>query len=266
MINAISYSLEQVERKIPKEILRQTFVSNINHRTQIPINHTARIMEEVLVKRVFKDINIIGGTTIFVELDKCILVEEQPTFCVYHVPKELTGNRSIASVHEMHYGGFYGISNMDIMGTGSRLGDAAKQQLDAVSPLPHTSEGRTSLINDNTIMIEGYPQFTSNNAIRCIVEYDLGLVNINGRAVFDFSKLVVLATKSYIYNNNVIKMDQGQIAGGANLGMYKDVIDSYSDAEELYDEYLTIKWAKIDKLNDYEQRKRLINLAVGAAM
>lgn len=266
MNNAISYAIERVERLIPSPLLRQTFISNLQHRTRIAVSINSRILEEVIQKRVLPDINIIGGRTVFIPIDKCVVKERGLNFSVYYVPKELTGGLSITSVHELNYGGSFGLIDSPLLGTGSNAGDAAQQQVDALSGIPFTSEGRTALLNDNTFMVEGAPNLGMTNSIRVVLEYDTALTGLNARSLHDFAKLVTLAVKAYVYTHNVMAIDMGQVKAGAMLGTYREIVDSYSDANDEYDEYLTTHWAKVDKLNDVETRRRLINLAVGRAM
>lgn len=266
MNNALSYVVERVERRIPGPLLRQTFISNVQHRTRIPVSVASRILEDVIQTKVMPDINIGGGKTAYIALDRCTVKERTPTYSVYHVPKELTGGLSITSVHELNFGGVYGMLDNPMIGSGSTAGDALMQQSDALKGLPYTSEGRTSLVNDNVILIEGPPNLGMTNSIRVILEYDSGLTALNPRSLHDFAKLVILATKAHIYNTNVMQIDMGQMNSGVMLGTYKELVDSFSDAADEYDEYLVTHWAKVDKLNDTEQRKRLIALAVGRAM
>lgn len=266
MNNAISYAIERAERRIPTPLLQQTFISNLQHRTRVPVTVSSRILQLVIHKQVLPDINIVGGRTAMIRLDKCIVKERTPTFTVYHVPKDLTGGLSITSVQELSYGGAYGRIDSPLIGPGSTVGDAVQQQMDSLGGIPYTSEGRTQLVNDNTIMIEGTPDLGMTNSIRVILEHDSALSSLNARSLLDFAKLVTLAVKAYIYVNNVMTIDMGQMKAGAMLGTYKDLVDSFSDAQDEYDEYLTTHWAKVDKLNDYETRKRLIDLAVGRAM
>lgn len=266
MNNALSYAIDRVERRIPSDLLHQTFISNLTYRTRVPVSVGSRILEQVIQKQVLPDINIIGGKTALIPLDRCIVKEQTPTFSVYHIPKELTGGLSITSALELHFGGAYGMIDAPLLGPGSMAGDALQQQVDAMSGLHYTSEGRTSLVNDNTVMVEGAPNLGMTNFIRVILEYDSGLTGLKARSLYDFSKLVLLATQAYIYTNNVMAIDMGQMKSGVQLGTYKDLVDSFSDSHSEYDEYLTTHWAKVDKLNDDETRRRLINLAVGRAM
>ena len=58
-------------------------------------------------------------------------------------------------------------------------------------------------------------------------------------------------------------MDMAELRGGHNLGKFKDIIENYADANELYDSYLKEKWQKISLLNDRESTTRLLKMVVG---
>lgn len=266
MINAITYAIDRVQRIIPEYILKQTFISMESYRTTIPVSVATRIREIIIDKWILPDINVIGGKTAYIPLDQCVLIEQIPGISIYQVPKEVTNGRSITSVHELTTMGYAKLSGGDFFPGMSEMGNALNQQLDAIKTLPYVSEGRTTLLNDNTIMVEGSMYVTMSLMVRAVLEYDQTLNDLNPRTLQQFTDLVILATKAYIYNKNVVNIDMGQLHGGVNLGVYKDMVDSYSDAHEQYEELLRTTWARVDKLNDYETRKRLINLMTGRAM
>ena len=51
-MNAISYALSMIGRKIPKDILDKTFLSNVHYMTSIPVSTDSRIREIVINGRV----------------------------------------------------------------------------------------------------------------------------------------------------------------------------------------------------------------------
>lgn len=265
-MNAVTYAIDMVKRQIPDEVLKQTFISLFAHRTRIPVTVSSRLAEEIVYEKVLKDINLIGGTTILVPLDRCELVGQDKLYSIYHVPKELTGNRSIVSIQEVTVSGYYIASGGVSTNLGSEGANAAVQMVASTQSVPYVSEARCSLINENTVMIELPYHMAVNNVMRCVVEYDSTLRNLDPRAYMDFADLVVLATKAEIWLKNQVPMDTGYVKGGAQMGSYKEIIDSYSDAMEQYKTMLKTHWAVVDKLNDYETKKRLLTSLVGRMM
>ena len=59
-------------------------------------------------------------------------------------------------------------------------------------------------------------------------------------------------------------MDKGRLEGGAELGRFREVIDSYSDAEEQYQDYLLNTWQKVAFMNDRESYERFTKMMIGA--
>lgn len=265
-MNNINIAVDRVMREIPEPILHHTFITLEHHRTKIPITVASCITEQIIYRKVLPDMNIVGGTTVLIPLAHCDVISQDPLHTIYHIPKELTDNRKIMNVLEMTVAGWVHPTGIVTSMHTAEGGRAAAQQLSAVKTMRYQTEGRVNLIGDNTIMVEIPYHVAVNNAVRCVLEYDQGLTEISPRASLDFANLVVLCTKAHIYNKNVVPLDMGYIAGGANIGVYKEIIDGYSDALEEYYTELKTRWAKIAKLDDHETRKRLITLMVGRAM
>lgn len=262
-MNNINTAVDMVMRSIPEPILKQTFITLQAHKTRIPVTLATCIAEQIIYKKVLPDMNIVGGTTVLIPLDQCEVRHQDPYFTIYHIPREITDNRKVVNVLEMTVNGYLHPSGMPMSMNTSEVGRATSQLLASTKSMRYQSEGRINLIGDNTVMVEVPQHMAQHNVIRCMLEYDTGLTEISPRASLDFANLVVLCTKAHIYNANVVEMDVGYIKGGAQLGIYKDIIDSYSDALEQYYEELKVRWAKIAKLDDHETRKRLITLMVG---
>ena len=73
-----------------------------------------------------------------------------------------------------------------------------------------------------------------------------------------------MAVKSYIYNKLIVRLDAGEIFGGAQLGVFKTLIESYADSEANYKDYLEQKWAKITFMNDHVTHRRFLRLQIGS--
>ena len=95
------------------------------------------------------------------------------------------------------------------------------------------------------------------------VENDTEMTNLNPRSFRAFAKLVEYAVKSYIYNELVVTMDIGELYAGNQLGRFKEIVDSYEEAEEMYMTHLNEVMGKVLILNDPEAQRRHVQLLVG---
>lgn len=263
-MNAINYAVTFIMNQIPRAILDKTFISAYNHMTTIPVSTDSRIRDLVINSRVLEDINIIGGTHVTIPLDGLPQEVIENNAVVVRIPKSRTQGRSILSVHSVSFGAS-AISGIvtNPLSQGGDLANAQQQMLNGISSIPYVSEAQVTLLAENVVMIEGVNMMSGYMYLRCEVENDSNLNNIKKRSYLAFGQLCSLATKSYIHSTMVIPMDIGFIEGGATLGKMSEIIDSYADAEDEYQEFLRTKWAKVSKLNDTETVEQLVRISAG---
>lgn len=264
-MNALSKALSDVKFQINRSILDTVFVKrHTNYRTASP-SLDEQILNEVIRPRVYMDTNLVGGAEVLVPLNGLLSEEVNTTDMVYRVPKRLTNNRTIMSVLNITY---VDAQSMAAAGNFATCGVSAEQSamqglLDAVSPLPMIATGRISIIGENVVYIKDSIRIPSNSYMRCVVGHDEAMSHLQPRSYRAFAKLVEYAVKAYIYTEYELEMDMGELRGGHSLGKFKDIIERYSDANELYDTYITEKWQKISLQNDASQMNRLIRLQTG---
>lgn len=264
-MNALRKSLDDLKFTIPRPILETVFVKrHSNYRIAAP-SLDEQILNSVVRPRVYIDTNLVGGAEILVPLLGLAGEEVNTTDMVYRIPKNLTQNRSIMSVLNITY---VDPSSMASAGSFSSCGVTLEQTqaenlLDALSPLPMISTGRVTIIGENVVLVRDSIRIPTNSYLRCIVAHDEAMSHIQPRSYKAFCKLVEYAVKAFIYNEYIIEVDMGELRGGHNLGKFKDIIEEYSDANELYETYLTEKWQKISFCNDRESYGRFVKLIVG---
>lgn len=264
-MNALRKALDDIRFVVPRPILESVFVKrHTNYRIASP-SLDEQILNSVIRPRVYTDTNLVGGVEILVPLIGLSGEEVNTTDMVYRIPKNLTQNRAIMSVLNVTY---VDPSSMVSAGSFSSCGVTAEQSaatalLDAVTPLPMLSTGRVTIIGENIILIRDSIRIPTNSYLRCIVAHDEAMSHIQPRSYKAFCKLVEYAVKAFIYNEYIIEVDMGELRGGHNLGKFKDIIEEYSDANELYETYLAEKWAKVSFLNDRESNNRWLKLIIG---
>jgi hypothetical protein len=264
-MSPIQKAIADVKFKIPLPILQEAFIaSEFGSRSILPITLDAMIREKVIDARVAMDVNLTGGTQVTIPLDGCPSEWIDSNNIVYRVPKTLTEGRRISRVYSVALAGALGGGSL--MGSStSELWDAAKQVLNATADIPQVSSARVRLVGENTILLTESNGFVSNTFVRAYVEHDNDFSQFNPTTYPAFSKLVELATKAYIYTNLLIPMGESKISGGFELGRFREIVDSYADANEMYDTYFDETWRRVAIMDDARSHQRHISLLIGGA-
>jgi hypothetical protein len=264
-MNALRKALDDIKFVIPRTVLDTVFVKRHTGFRMAAPSLDEQILNEVIRPRVYIDTNLVGGAEILVSLEGLSGEEVSTTDMVYRIPKNRTQNRSIMSVLNITY---VDAQSMAAAGQYASCGVSAEQSaaqalLDAVSPLPLISTARATLVGENVVLIRDSIRIPSNSYLRCVVAHDEAMSHIQPRSYKAFCKLVEYAVKSYIYNEYIVELDMGELRGGHNLGKFKDIVEGYVDAEELYQTYIAEKWAKVSFQNDRESLTRWLKLTIG---
>jgi len=261
----ISKALDEVRARIPKEILDDVFVTPNKQWRYKPTSLEEAILIEVIRPRVLVDCGLQSGQEINICLSGLPFIKPDELTYVYTVPKTLTEGRTITSVLAMTYNNPAALS-VSALGTYSGQGQTmhlASAAMMAHSPIPMVSNARIRILGENVLAVtDEYTVFT-DRYLRCIVSYDDNMSGIPAGAVPYFADLAVLAVKAYIYNKLIIGIDIAKLYGGQDIGRYKDIVESYADADELYRTTLEEKWAKVGNMSDKVFMNRLFRLMIG---
>ena len=259
-MNALHKALAEIKFQIPPEVLQVGFVENFGRVNQV-VSLDERIMNGVIRPRVLVDANLVGGVVARVPIAGCMVREYLPYEYIVIVPKELTSGRSIVSVLSLV--SYTNTITTAPVYTASPMLTAANNMFNSITQETVIQTSRLELIGDNTVLIQDPNLSILTGSLRCTVEYDETMSAIHPRNMHSFSKLCVLATKSYIYNNCKVKLDQGYVYGGHELGSISEVIDSYSDAEEQYQEFLNSDFRIAAFINTGDNVQRLVQSMLG---
>jgi len=262
-MNAVNKALTELRYTIPEDILNIGFMER-NTRINQVISLDERIMSSVIRPRVLVDCNLVGGIMTKVDLNRCNIVNLADREFVVEVPKILTNGKSIVSLLSIVSNVIY--SQSTAYSSMSPLSSAAMNMFNNLSTENVVQTSRLELIGDNTLIVQDPTIHLMDGILRCYIENNTNLENFNPRSYISFSKLVTLAVKSYLYNTCKVKLDQGYIYGGHELGVITEIIDSYSDAEELYQEHLNTVFRKVSFMNQSENMSRYIRSILGNTM
>lgn len=271
-MNIVSKALDEIKFQIPEKVLRLTFIGETTQRTRLGISLDEHIRMSVIRPRVMIDVNILGGQTIMISLEGLYQEPIPPNFIRIEIPKDRTQNRSIIQPLSVMYsnqylgiyaGGFAGTnySSPNNWKSMSPITSAAARIAAASSDVPIIENSDVELVGENTIGIKDSLSNPTYRYLTCVVEYDDNLSSINLRSYPVFAKLAVLATKAFIYNKMIITLDRGYLEGGQELGAVKEVISTYSDSEQQYQEALKNEWLITSHFNDSVSRRKLLKMA-----
>lgn len=264
-MSVIQHALNDIRYKIPKRVLNLAFVPRVSRLSQTYVDVPEQIMSLVIRPRVLVDLNVVGGQEVFIPLDQAHVENLDPVTSVFRIPKELTDGRSIISVKSINY---ISPSSIAIYGSVAQCNrgsimTGAKAMMDAMSDMPPVSTSEITLIGENVVMVKHATFIPPQSQLRCVIEYDSDMNQINPRSFKVFSHLVMLAVQAYIYQMLVIDMDEGYLQGGAELGSIMQFVNKYEGAEDAYTEYLTTKVQKVLFLNDDEKVNRMMRWSFG---
>lgn len=280
----ISYAVSRIKREIPPQILNKFFIPKKQYQLRrdafMPANIDNMIIQKVINEIVRPDCDIAGATEItiplmglkpeMVDIDKYII----------HIPKQLTNGREITSALGI---ALYGVNNLStsayMQGAGIGVPMATStgmingcnngslnpiMQLGAsMQPMLAPETTNVEVIDGSTILVSDMIYPNQNAYLRCIVSHDKEFSSLSQPAWKHFGTLCVYACKAYIYNNYIIDIDMAELSGGLELGRFKEIVESYSEANDLYHEFYNDKWRKIQFMSDETRHTRYLKSLIG---
>ncbi len=264
VMGAIQKAIQEVRFSIPVEILNEVFLQKEFGRTPLPVSLDTMIREKVVGARVMVDCNLLGGTQVELPLNAVIPEQIAPYKIIYRIPKTLTQNRSISKVLSITIGQstMFNTSYMGVEGY-SQILEAAQGMVAAQQGIPIVSTAYIRLIAENTVLVSDYLSLPRAAYLRCFLEYDNEFSELPAMSYPVFCELVELAVKAYIYTNAVIKTGMGQLVGGMELGRYREIVDSYADANQQYKDMIRERWTKVLLLSDPRSKERSLRSIMG---
>jgi len=216
---------------------------------------------------VMVDINLTSGTEVLIPMNLAEREVIDRWNVVYRFDYSATGGRTITSVIEVTYGIAQGTDASSYGAFDSRSSSsltAARDIIRASAGSTPVSTAYVKIIGVNTILINDQNLIAPYGMLRCRVTNEPNLANLKPAYYRNFGELVVLAVKAHIYNTLVIKIDESQIRAGASIGRFREIVDGYGDAMQMYNEYVDTKWEKIGIMNDPEKLRKVMKLSLGS--
>lgn len=267
-MNLITKAIREIQFRIPREILKLAYEEKVQWR-EAPISLDEQIRRKTIMARVFVDANIVGGETIYVDMEGLEARKLDEGNYVFNIPPERVNSRTILTVLAVHYQTYNTPANNFVPGVvGSKpmyiddVNNAAQRAMASRSNIPVTGTADCYVVGHNTVMMRNYLLRSSVKQLKCMVTSDEQLSNISIRSAPDFSKLCELAVKSYIYNTLIVKLDRGFLERGQELGVIKSYVDGLADAEENYQTFLIENWSVHATINDRLNYESLLAMMI----
>lgn len=267
-LNPIDRALYEIKFAIPREILTEVFKPLTFSWTPASVHLDEQILNKVIRPKVFIDANIAGGSEVIIPTSGLPREASDEYTTVFHIPKNLTQGRSILAALSISYMDASSLSAYNRTAiyepcSITALGQAAEALFNSANTIIMPSTARVELVAENTIMVRDTARVQATGFLRCLLAYDASMAQIQIGSIMDFTELAVLGTKAFIYNDYRIRLDEGKVKGGFELGSFREIVESYSEAREEYNTFLREVWRKVAHMNDRESYERLIRMQVG---
>jgi len=247
-MSVIDKAISDVMRVIPRQILQVAFLGDIGIKSKLGQDIKWHIRNKIIDNWVRPDCDLIGAYQDNIPLAGCEATTDDMYRITVRIPKSLTGGRSIIQALALNYiynvpGGMVNNGwqnnsmNMNTSGNSPVMNTAARI-LRSASPAPIQSTAAVQMIGENVVLITDYIGSIAQCSLTCRLSHDREMTNVTPGGVKQFCKLVILATKAWIYNETVIDLDMGYLYKGMEVGRVREIIDSYADSAELYSEFL----------------------------
>jgi hypothetical protein len=232
-----------VYAQIPKDILEVAFRPK-----DYGVTIDRRIQDVVVSGRVLPDCNINAGKIKRIPLSVCVDEQVLPDpglstslnpspGSLYRVPANARENRDIVGVIDItylyDYAGFSD-SPVGFGAIGNTVRTMAAAMLSSQTGRNNNLTPTPVLLAGNMVLINPTNSFINDWTLVCRLAYDEEFTNINNAAVLPLAQLITTATKSYVWTNLVVRIDQAALSGGQEIGQFKTIVDKYESAEEQY--------------------------------
>jgi len=248
MINAFTNALRLVFSSIPRELLEAAFRPN-DFQTSLD----TRIKDCIISARVLEDCNINGGKIKRIPLHRDMVESISPgtssgggSFIdrgehrLYKIPPLARENRDIVGVIDISFRFDYATFayGQDGFGnSGNTIGGLSRAALNSHTMSNACLTPTPTLMADNMILLDTFNLFFTDSdwVLVCRLAYDDEFTNISNSSVYPLTKLILTATKAYIWTNLIIRIDHAELSNGQELGQFKTIVDRYESAAADYE-------------------------------
>ncbi|EBX3776483.1 hypothetical protein DRV66_09465 [Salmonella enterica subsp. enterica serovar Chester] len=243
-MSVIDYCLRRIRREIPEPILRAAFVPQNLRNFGVASSLDNEITQKVFREYLIPEVSRLGQYT---EIDLQGLPFENDTqdyySRIYYLDDMKTGGRPILDVHMAVTpvaGQAYTLppAGSYLDGATSGVLASTQQVVDSQSAMSRISSPEVKKLGPNTIKIKDPGMFVYATKLQVKFEMSEDLNEIKPAFYPVVADMALYATKQYIYNKMIFDMDSGRLENGMEFGAFKNVIEGYSDAGEMFNDNL----------------------------
>lgn len=249
MVSGLRQAFARIYNTIPMEVLEAAFNP---HKEDVSLDEC--ILKEVIRSRVRDDISLRGGKVfkLILDLNWCEFTTSPSRYALglagsystYKVPPEAREHRDICAVLGVRFpivlgspatsSTFYNNSSLK----GTTVGSAACAALQAQTGAGQIVSPQGSIREGNVIQLNP-PQYNFVPwQVKVRLMYDDNFSGMDVSVVYPFIELCEFAVKAYIYTKLIFQIESNLVVYGADIGVMKDIVSQYADANEKYDEQI----------------------------
>lgn len=246
----VSYCTNFIRRSIPIEVLDIA----LTNRYIVDRNYSLdkKIEDRILRNSFYLDLNLMGGVEITVPIETIPYMAYGDDVVLFKIPNEVLQGRRIINVLSIST---QSLPNMTSNDFNSRL---YQIENDHTNIMYASSTTKLEKVSDSEILVYENIANINNSYLRLVIEYSDRFNEINPRSYLSIAKTAVLATKAFIHNEMVVKMNQSQLYSGHEIGVMSSIVDDYADSMNDYLEVISTTTKKILFMNDRVSMHRFI--------
>lgn len=271
MQNPVDFAVMEIHNEIPRQLLEMA-KNTYNRIHNENLTLATYITKVIIHDRVLKLCNVAAGQIKTIPLraewieerhsDHAGYAGDDGAYSLYRIPPEARDNMPITNILTIQYpyNTYIGGGNADLqVGTGGYcLIDQVDEVLNSYTLASPRNHPIGVLMSGDLIKIMPTQYAIQNWLLTCRIAYNDWFTNLHNSAIPVLAKLIVAATKQRIYTDLVVDIDRAVQETGADIGVIRQIVDSYADAGQRVDE-LVVKWRGVT-LIDPESRKILMNM------
>ena len=264
-MDAFQHAIDYVKWEIPEEILEDAIIDKRSRFRRTPGNLDDRIRSKIIKERVMRDLENIGGVGIQIILNGLPFTKLSTYERIYRIPITYTQGRLIvrASKVVLNVTSNYaervpGQSHRSIYV--SPIERSVQSVIASHRSVPNISNTDVEILGDNVLKIQDYYNFSSDIMLDCHIQYSHDFHELPRAYWNDFADLVTAATKMYTYKQLSLRLDKTRLEGGRDYGRYKEYVEEFRDANQVYRQLIDEKWGVITTLADsHSKNKHILN-------